>query len=67
MPVGRGGTHQLSGRAAVIRAPDTGIPLEALFVNPVRPIRVEPRVKKRRPKTFPFMIKLRYILRQALR
>jgi hypothetical protein len=47
-------------------APNTGVPLEALFVNPVRPNRVEPRVKKRRPKAFPFMTKPRWTLRQAL-
>jgi hypothetical protein len=47
-------------------APDTGVPLEALFVNPVRPNRAEPRVKKRRPKAFPFMTKPRRTLRQAL-
>jgi len=46
--------------------PDTGVPLEALFVNPPRPNRVEPRVKKRRPKAFPFMTKPRRALRQAL-
>jgi hypothetical protein len=37
-------------------APGTGTLLGALVVNPVRPHRVEPRVKKRRPKSFPFMI-----------
>ena len=47
-------------------APGTGIPLEALFVNPARPNRVEPRVTKRRPKAFPFMTKPRRILRQVL-
>ncbi len=47
-------------------APDTGVPLEALFVNPARPNRVEPRVKKRRPKAFPFMTRPRRTLRQAL-
>jgi Transposase DDE domain len=47
-------------------APSTGIPLEALIVNPIRPHRVEPRVKKRRPKSFPFMIKPRQELRQQL-
>jgi hypothetical protein len=47
-------------------APDTGVPLELLLVNPVRPHRVEPRVKKRRPKAFPFMSKPRRLLRQAL-
>jgi hypothetical protein len=40
-------------------APSTGVPLGALIVNPIRPHRVEPRVKKRRPKSFPFMIKPR--------
>jgi len=47
-------------------APSTGVPLEALIVNPIRPHRVEPRVKKRRPKSFPFMIKPRQELRQQL-
>jgi hypothetical protein len=47
-------------------APATGVLLEALFVNPTRPNRVEPRVKKRRPKAFPFMTKSRPALRQAL-
>ena len=42
------------------------VPLGALIVNPVRPHRVEPRVKKRRPKSFPFMIKPRQALRQQL-
>jgi IS4 transposase len=44
----------------------TEIPLDALIVNPVRPHRVEPRVKKRRPKSFPFMITPRHVLRQQL-
>jgi hypothetical protein len=47
-------------------APSTGIPLGALSVNPIRPHRAEPRVKKRRPKSFPFMIKPRQELRQQL-
>jgi hypothetical protein len=47
-------------------APDTGVPLELLLVNPVRPHRVEPRVKKRRPKACPFMSQPRRLLRQAL-
>jgi hypothetical protein len=42
------------------------MPLGALIVNPVRPHRVEPRVKKRRPKSFPLMIKPRQELRQQL-
>jgi hypothetical protein len=45
-------------------APHTGMPLRALIVNPIRPHRVEPRVKKRRPKSFPLMIKPRQALRQ---
>jgi Transposase DDE domain len=49
-----------------LSAPSTGIPLGALIVNPIRPHRVEPRVKKRRPKSFPFMIKPRQTLRQQL-
>jgi IS4 transposase len=42
------------------------VPLDALIVNPIRPHRVEPRVKKRRPKSFPFMITPRHVLRQQL-
>jgi hypothetical protein len=49
-----------------LSAPSTGIPLGALIVNPSRPHRVEPRVKKRRPKSFPCMIKPRQELRQQL-
>jgi hypothetical protein len=47
-------------------APSTGMPLIALSVNPARPYRVEPRVKKRRPQSFPWMIKPRQALRQQL-
>jgi hypothetical protein len=47
-------------------APSTGTPLEALIVNPTRPHRVEPRVKKRRPKPFPWMSTPRQTLRQQL-
>jgi hypothetical protein len=49
-----------------LSAPQTGMPLVALIVNPIRPHRVEPRVKKRRPKSFPFMIQPRPVLRQQL-
>jgi hypothetical protein len=49
-----------------LSAPHPGMPLVALIVNPARPHRVEPRVKKRRPKSFPFMIKPRQALRQQL-
>jgi hypothetical protein len=44
----------------------TGVPLGALCVHPIRPQRVEPRVKKRRPKSFPLMIIPRQELRQQL-
>jgi hypothetical protein len=46
--------------------PSTGIPLGGLIVNPARPHRAEPRLKKRRPKSFPFMNKPRQDLRQQL-
>jgi hypothetical protein len=49
-----------------LSAPSTSVLLLALIVNPVRPHRVEPRVKKRRPKSFPLMIKPRQALRQQL-
>jgi Transposase DDE domain len=49
-----------------LSAPSTGIPVAALIVNPVRPHRVEPRVKKRRPKPFPLMIAPRQELRRQL-
>jgi hypothetical protein len=49
-----------------LSAPSTGLPLRALLVNPIRPHRVEPRVKKRRPKPFPLMITPRQELRQQL-
>jgi hypothetical protein len=48
-------------------APSTGRPRGALIVNPVRPHRVEPRVTKRRPKSFPVMITPRQARRQQLR
>jgi hypothetical protein len=48
-------------------APDSGVALEALFVNPSRPNRVEPRVQKRRPKKYPFMTKPRHMLRKQLK
>jgi hypothetical protein len=49
-----------------LSAPSTGMPLIALIVNPARPHRVEPRVKKRRPKSFPLIMKPRQALRQQL-
>jgi hypothetical protein len=44
--------------------PGTEMPCGALRVNPVGPHRLEPRVTKRRPKSFPFMITPRQDLRQ---
>jgi hypothetical protein len=49
-----------------LSAPNIGLPLGALIANPIRPHRMEPRVKKRRPKSFPLMIKPRQELRQQL-
>jgi hypothetical protein len=49
-----------------LSAPHTGMPLVALIVNPARPLRVEPRVKKQRPRSFPLMTKPRQALRQQL-
>lgn len=43
-----------------------GDELPDLVVNPLRPGRAEPRVRKRRPKEFPVMQKPRAILRQEL-
>jgi DDE family transposase len=40
--------------------------LPRLVVNPDRPDRVEPRVRKRRPKQYPLMKKPRSVLRKAL-
>jgi Transposase DDE domain len=62
------GVEQISFVDALrwLSAPSTGIPLGALIVNPARPHRVEPRVKKRCPKSFPLMITPRQELRQQL-
>jgi hypothetical protein len=49
-----------------LSAPSTGLPLAGLMVIPVRPSRVEPRVKKRRPKPFPLILTPRQTLRQQL-
>jgi hypothetical protein len=40
--------------------------LAVLVVNPHRPARYEPRVRKRRPKQYPLMQKPRHVLRKAL-
>jgi hypothetical protein len=47
-------------------APRTGMPLMRLIVNAIRPHRMGPRVGKRRPKSFPFMITPRQELRRQL-
>jgi hypothetical protein len=44
-----------------------GDDLPDLVVNPYRPDRAEPRVRKRRPKEFPVMKKPRAVLQKALR
>jgi hypothetical protein len=49
-----------------LREADPGEQLPRLRVNPERPGRVEPRVKKRRPKQFDLMNKPRAVLRAAL-
>jgi hypothetical protein len=41
-------------------------PLPTLVVNPHRPNRYEPRVRKRRPKPYPLMPKPRHQLRKSL-
>lgn len=43
-----------------------GDELPELVINPLRPGRVEPRVRKRRPKQFPVMKQPRAVLRQKL-
>lgn len=43
-----------------------GDELPELVVNPARPSRAEPRVRKRRPKQYPLMKKPRSVLRQKL-
>jgi hypothetical protein len=43
-----------------------GDPLPCLVVNPHRPNRIEPRVRKRRPKQYPLMTRPRGELRQVL-
>ena len=62
------GVEQISFVDALrwLSAPGTGLPLGALIVNPIRPHRVEPCVKKRRPKPFPLMITPRQELRRRL-
>lgn len=45
---------------------ETAVGLGSLVVNPLRPNRVEPRVRKRRPKNFAVMVRPRAVLRQDL-
>ena len=45
---------------------EAGEPLPKLIVNPLRPDRIEPRVRKRRPKEYPLMNKPREKLRKEL-
>jgi hypothetical protein len=47
-------------------APSPGMPFGAFIVHPIRPPRVEPRVKKRRPQHFPLRLTPRQALRQQL-
>ena len=49
-----------------LQSTTAGGELTKLFVNPHRPNRYEPRVKKRRPKTFAIMTKPRRQLKQKL-
>jgi hypothetical protein len=60
--------ERISFRAALrwLGAPRTGLPFSALSMNPGRPSRVEPRVKKRPPKSVPWMLKPRQALRRQL-
>jgi hypothetical protein len=45
---------------------EPGDPLKELVVNRLRPNRIEPRVRKRRPKEYSLMKKPREVLRQQL-
>jgi Transposase DDE domain len=49
-----------------LRQARSGDPVPVLVVNPERPDRVEPRVRKRRPKQFPVMKRPRSVLREEL-
>ena len=46
--------------------PEMGGDVSRILINPSRPDRVEPRVRKRRPKQYPLMKKPRTELRNAL-
>jgi len=60
--------HRISFADALrwLRAADRGEELPPLVVNPERPGRHEPRVKKRRAKAYTWMTKPRAVLREAL-
>jgi hypothetical protein len=49
-----------------LREAERGEELDWLKINPERPGRVEPRVRKRRPKQYRLMNKPRAVLRDAL-
>jgi len=49
-----------------LRSAAPGDQLPKLVVNPIRPHRLEPRVRKRRPKRFPLMGQPRYQLKKEL-
>jgi hypothetical protein len=49
-----------------LRAAEPNAPLTPLLVNPLRPDRVEPRVRKRRPKPYKLLNQTRNALRKAL-
>ena len=55
--------HQLLGLAV---SDEVGEPLGKLVVNPHRPNRIEPRVRKRRPKSYPLMTAPRRQLKKKL-
>jgi hypothetical protein len=49
-----------------LRQARPGEPMPRLLVNPHRPDRIEPRVRKRRPKQYPLMTRPRNVLREEL-
>jgi hypothetical protein len=65
-PTHRRGADQLLDALPWLSAPNTGMPLVALIVNPARPHWVWLRGQKRRPKSFTSLIKPRQALRQQL-